>query len=56
MPFRAFPLAAALLTLAAAAPARAQSDAPPIARELRAVWIATVDNMDWPSKAGLPAS
>jgi hypothetical protein len=25
-----------------------------VARELRAVWIATVDNMDWPSKAGLP--
>ena len=36
--------------------ARAPRDsAPPIPRELRAVWIATVDNMDWPSKAGLSA-
>lgn len=26
---------------------------PPIAREFRAAWIATVDNMDWPSRAGL---
>jgi len=24
-------------------------------REMRAVWIATVTNVDWPSKAGLPA-
>jgi len=33
----------------------ARDSAPPIPRELRAVWVATVDNMDWPSKAGLPA-
>ncbi|MEO8334167.1 MAG: family 10 glycosylhydrolase [bacterium] len=26
---------------------------PPVAREFRAVWVATVDNMDWPSRAGL---
>jgi uncharacterized lipoprotein YddW (UPF0748 family) len=26
---------------------------PPIARELRAVWIATVTNIDWPSRTGL---
>ena len=26
---------------------------PPVAREMRAAWIATVDNMDWPSRAGL---
>jgi uncharacterized lipoprotein YddW (UPF0748 family) len=25
-------------------------------REFRAVWIATVDNIDWPSKKGLPAN
>lgn len=25
-------------------------------RELRAAWIATVNNIDWPSKPGLPAS
>jgi uncharacterized lipoprotein YddW (UPF0748 family) len=56
MSFRAVHLAAVLLSLAATAPARAQSDPPPIARELRAVWVATVDNLDWPSKAGLPAT
>src|SRR5688500_18952100 len=49
---------AALLILAGAAPsARAQSapppPPPPVARELRAVWVATVGNIDWPSKAGL---
>ncbi|MBL6765193.1 MAG: family 10 glycosylhydrolase [Verrucomicrobiae bacterium] len=27
--------------------------APPMAREFRAVWIATVANIDWPSKPGL---
>jgi uncharacterized lipoprotein YddW (UPF0748 family) len=26
---------------------------PPIAREFRAVWVATVANMDWPSRPGL---
>src|SRR5690349_19325153 len=26
---------------------------PPIAREFRAVWVATVANIDWPSKPGL---
>jgi uncharacterized lipoprotein YddW (UPF0748 family) len=57
MPFRVTRLAAVLLTFAgAAASASAQSDPPPVARELRAVWVATVDNMDWPSKAGLTAS
>ncbi len=29
-------------------------DAPPLLREFRGVWIATVDNIDWPSKPGLP--
>ena len=38
-----------------ASPAGAQQpDAPPpIAREFRAVWVATVGNIDWPSKPGL---
>ena len=27
---------------------------PPMPREARGVWIATVGNMDWPSRAGLP--
>ncbi len=29
---------------------------PPIPREFRAMWVATVYNIDWPSKAGLSAS
>ena len=27
---------------------------PPVAREFRGVWIATVGNLDWPSRPGLP--
>ncbi|HKG95317.1 MAG TPA: family 10 glycosylhydrolase, partial [Gemmatimonadaceae bacterium] len=27
---------------------------PPARRELRAIWVATVSNIDWPSRAGLP--
>src|SRR4051812_47566644 len=34
-------------------PASAQDAPPPIQREMRAIWIATVDNLDWPSRAGL---
>ena len=33
---------------------RSDLDAPPVPREFRGVWIATVDNIDWPSKPGLP--
>ncbi|MFI5311751.1 MAG: glycoside hydrolase family 10 protein, partial [Gemmatimonadales bacterium] len=29
---------------------------PPVAREFRGVWVATVRNIDWPSKPGLPPS
>ena len=29
---------------------------PPPKREFRAVWIATIDNLDWPSKKGLPVA
>ena len=29
---------------------------PPAPRELRGAWVATVDNIDWPSKRGLPAA
>jgi uncharacterized lipoprotein YddW (UPF0748 family) len=28
---------------------------PPVAREFRGVWVATVSNIDWPSKPGLPS-
>ena len=31
-------------------------DLPPVPREFRAAWVATVDNIDWPSKPGLPAT
>lgn len=29
---------------------------PPLAREFRAAWVATVDNIDWPSRKGLPTA
>lgn len=29
---------------------------PPFPREFRAAWVATVDNIDWPTKRGLPAA
>ncbi|HVF40740.1 MAG TPA: family 10 glycosylhydrolase [Gemmatimonadaceae bacterium] len=33
-----------------------QSDAPPaVAREFRGIWVATVSNIDWPSRPGLNA-
>jgi uncharacterized lipoprotein YddW (UPF0748 family) len=32
---------------------RSDTAPPPVAREFRAVWVATVGNMDWPSKKGL---
>src|SRR5688572_14837639 len=46
-------LVLALLTLAActsATTAPAPESAPPIAREMRGIWIATVRNIDWPSR------
>ena len=47
----------ALIALLAATrlspPLAAQETPPPIAREFRGVWIATVGNTDWPSKPGL---
>lgn len=43
---------ASLLLSAAAGPALA-ADAPPAPREFRAAWVATVNNIDWPSKKGL---
>ncbi len=32
------------------------SSPPPVAREFRAAWVATVSNIDWPSRPGLTAS
>ena len=37
------------------APARDTALGPDVPREFRAVWIATVSNIDWPSKPGLSA-
>jgi uncharacterized lipoprotein YddW (UPF0748 family) len=42
-------LTATLLRAAPAGP-------PPVPREFRAMWIATVGNIDWPSKPGLPVA
>jgi uncharacterized lipoprotein YddW (UPF0748 family) len=33
--------------------ARAQEQPPAVSREFRAIWVATVANIDWPSKPGL---
>lgn len=52
---RVFIAGAALLLLSGCAllsPAPA-SVAPPVPREFRAMWVATVANIDWPSKPGL---
>jgi uncharacterized lipoprotein YddW (UPF0748 family) len=47
-------LATTVLALAIG-PAFAADDPPPPKREFRGVWVATVANIDWPSKPGLPA-
>ena len=40
--------------MAAMTPADPKADVPPpVMRELRAAWVATVGNIDWPSKPGL---
>src|SRR4029078_9909218 len=44
----------ALFALFAATRLVAQDPPPPVAREFRAVWVATVGNINWPSKPGLP--
>jgi uncharacterized lipoprotein YddW (UPF0748 family) len=47
-------LLVALVGLIAGSPAEGD-EPPPLRREFRAAWIATVANIDWPSKPGLPA-
>ena len=63
-PFGSTALGAALLLAAACAnptspgfprPSAADTAAPPIAREMRGLWIATVGNIDWPSTKTLNA-
>ena len=46
---------AILAACATAQVASAQEQPPPVSREFRAVWVATVANIDWPSKPGLNA-
>lgn len=47
-------LAAALLAVAPhATTAQSPNDPPAIRREFRGLWVATVGNIDWPSRAGL---
>src|SRR4051794_3509646 len=46
-------LSALIAADCAAAPPVSRSGSKPVAREFRAVWVATVENIDWPSKPGL---
>lgn len=51
-------VSAALLLLIAGCttpPVPTTSQPPAVPREFRGVWVATVNNIDWPSKRGLPA-
>lgn len=45
-----------MLSILLAPVAIGQAGPPPFPREFRAAWVATVDNIDWPSKPGLPVS
>jgi uncharacterized lipoprotein YddW (UPF0748 family) len=42
-------------TAPAPVPRRDPNVVPALQRELRGLWVATVNNIDWPSRAGLPA-
>lgn len=50
---RATLVLSALLASAAAGIAAGADQAPPLPREFRAAWVATVTNIDWPSRPGL---
>ncbi len=45
-----------LTALCLVAPVGLADDPPALKREFRGVWVATVANIDWPSKPGLPAA
>ncbi|HEX5727421.1 MAG TPA: family 10 glycosylhydrolase [Longimicrobiaceae bacterium] len=53
LPLLLLPLLAGACSLATAPEPGAAP--PPVRRELRGVWVASVANIDWPSKPGLPA-
>src|SRR4051812_19819680 len=46
-------VATVVVSHCAAAPPTGRSGPKPVAREFRGVWVATVENIDWPSKRGL---
>jgi len=52
---RLVPCVAFGISLLASAPGWTADNPPPLKREFRGVWVATVANIDWPSKPGLPA-
>src|SRR5581483_12286060 len=49
---RLLPLLVSLLFGLTGLTAGAQAAPPPVMREFRGLWVATVANIDWPSKAG----
>src|SRR5215211_5354941 len=54
---RFLPVACVALLVAnvcTAAPTSGRSGPAPVPREFRGVWVATVENIDWPSKRDLP--
>lgn len=55
---KSFALAALVVLAGCAAPGPVVDDThpPPAPREFRAAWIASVANIDWPSKPGLPVA
>jgi uncharacterized lipoprotein YddW (UPF0748 family) len=59
-PFKRFAVASLLLFMLIAdsslAAHAAEPEIPPVRREFRAAWVATVANIDWPSKSGLPVA
>ncbi|HET9984931.1 MAG TPA: family 10 glycosylhydrolase, partial [Longimicrobiales bacterium] len=50
------PVPATPPSLEAPPPVRLPAPLPVMAREFRGVWVATVENMDWPSRPGLPTA
>src|SRR5262245_12213034 len=56
MPFRALLLLASLLLGGCTVSAQEAPEPPALVREFRGVWVATVDNIDWPSRPGLPVA
>jgi uncharacterized lipoprotein YddW (UPF0748 family) len=47
-------VSAVLVVNSSAETASSRTGPKPVAREFRGVWVATVENIDWPSKRGLP--